>query len=91
MHTLKKDVDGVIDVLHRHDKPLFCPYKPTLLVPGRLSNELQMHREPCASWCPHFDHQQKSGWLYLTCGRVTTPIEIKPQVEIKEPSKLTLI
>ena len=85
MHTLKKDSTGAVDILHREEKPLFCPYKSTLLVPGKLSNELQMHREPCGSWCPHFDHQPQTGNLYLTCGRVTKPIEIK------EPSKLTLL
>lgn len=87
MYKIKKDKAGEIEILHREGKPLFCPFKPTLLVPGTMAGQLTMHREPCGSWCPHFDHVKVEGkkHIYLTCGRVTKPIELtepKPQLTI---------
>jgi len=55
MYTLKKDASGEVEILHREGKPLFCPFKPILLVPSNISGQLQMHREPCGSHCPLFN------------------------------------
>ena len=79
-YTVKKDAAGEIDILHRNGKPLFCPFKPTFLTPGRLENQMQLHREPCGSWCPHF---RLNEWqLNISCGKgnsyaISQPKEIK--------------
>ena len=68
-YTVKKDAAGEIDILHRNGKPLFCPIKPTMLVPGRLENQMNLHREPCGSWCPFFELNTESNpkRVYLAC------------------------
>ena len=66
MYEVKKDASGEIEILHRDGKPLFCPFKSSILIPGRISGEMQLHREPCGSWCPHFE--KLPHLVNLTCG-----------------------
>lgn len=54
MYTLKPDAQNEILILHKDGKPLFCPFKPTLLIPGKLQNQLVMQREPCGTQCALF-------------------------------------
>lgn len=87
MYTLKKDVSGEVEILHREGKPLFCPLKPILLVPSNLAGQLQMHREPCGTHCPLFiKTENKTAQLFcgigLTVGIEETTEETKPQAKL---------
>ena len=45
---------GELTVITRNGKPQFCPFKPTMLIPGQIQGQMIMHREPCGDWCPLF-------------------------------------
>jgi hypothetical protein len=79
-YNLKKDESGQIEILTLNGKTLFCPFKPTLLVPGRLANEMQLHREPCGTWCGLFKASEKS--VTLCCGNEQATHYIQPENKI---------
>ena len=87
MYTLKKDVSGEVTILHREGKPLFCPFKPILLVPSNISGQLQMHREPCGTHCPLFMETGRASvqlfcGIGITVGIDETEEEVKPQPKL---------
>ena len=53
--------EGELIILTRNGKPQFCPYKPTMLIPGQIQGQMIMHREPCGDWCPHFNEKLFNG------------------------------
>ena len=86
MFTVKKDVANEIDVLHFNGRPLFCPFKPNLLVPGQLANQMGIHRENCGAWCPMF--QQQGNKLKLYCS--TAEINLQGEQPSKSSTNLIL-
>lgn len=65
-NEIKAVTAGDIEVLQRNGKVLFCPFKPTIIIPAQIAGgQSAMHREPCGSWCPHFNKAGEQ--IYITC------------------------
>lgn len=58
MFTLKFIPELGAEILQLDDKTLFCPYKNSLLIPGAIQGQINIHREPCGTQCALFEKIQ---------------------------------
>ena len=82
MYELKDAPEISAKILFKDKQPLFCPFKNSLLIPGQIAGQMNIHREPCGSHCALFSFDQDAKQAKQHCAKV--------EIIYNEPSKLML-
>ena len=80
MYTLKQVPELGAEILHLDDKALFCPYKNSLLIPGAIQGQMNIHREPCGTQCALF--QKIQGAVVQHCNSREIILTNKTKIEL---------
>jgi hypothetical protein len=67
MYELKDAPEISAKILFKDKQPLFCPFKNSLLIPGQIAGQMNIHREPCGTHCALFTHDIDAKCIIQQC------------------------
>ena len=80
MYEIKDAPELSAKILFKDKQPLFCPFKNSLLIPGQIAGQMNIHREPCGTGCALFELQTDAKKVIQHCS--------KNQISYSEPLKI---
>jgi hypothetical protein len=82
MYEIKDAPELSAKILFKDKQPLFCPFKNSLLIPGQIAGQMNIHREPCGTGCALFELNEDAKIAVQHCSNnkisYSTPLKIIP-------------